>query len=540
MSVLTGLPNRQQVLPVRRRGPAFVWIAALAVAAAMAIPLVYLVVRAAQADADAWRDLTRDSTLTLLKNTVLLALAVTGAAIALALPMAWLTVRTDLPWRRFWSVVTVLPLVVPSFVGGLAFVAALGPQGSLQRLLEPLGVGSLPNIYGFEGAWLALTLFTYPYLLLTLRAGLRGVDPAMEEASRGLGVGPWRTFLRVAIPQLRVPLAAGTLLVALYVLSDFGAVSILRFDTFTRAIFVQHQSSFDRSAAAVLSLALVALVVVVLSMEALAVGRARGRYHRSGPGAARRARTIRLGRWRWPATAALTIVAVIALGVPIAVLLDWLVQGLQAGEPFEDTWSAVWNSVSVAAVAGFVAAAAAIPVAIVAVRHRSALAFIVERVSYFGFALPGIVVALALVFFALNVVPGLYQSWTVLIFAYLVLFFPQALSGVRTSMVRVTPTIEEAARGLGRSSRWVTATITVPLLLPGLLSGFALVFLTTMKELPATLLLAPIEFDTLATNIWTAADEAFFARAAAPALLLIAFAAVPMALLLGRDHELRD
>ena len=538
MSLLTWLPARAQRFPPRRRGPAFVWLPALAVAGAMAIPLGYLLVRAAQADADAWRDLTRDSTLTLLKNTALLALAVTAGSIALALPTVWLTVRTDLPWRRFWSVVMVLPLVIPSFVGGLAFVAALGPRGSFQRLLEPLGVESLPNIFGFEGAWLALTLFSYPYLLLTLRVGLRGVDPAMEEASRALGAGPWRTFFRVVVPQLRVPLAAGALLVALYTVSDFGAVSMLRFDTLTRAIFVQHQSSFDRSAAAVLSLLLVALVVVLLTAEALS--RSRGRYYTSGAGSPRPPRVTRLGPWRWPATAFLALVAIAALGVPVGVLLDWLVRGLRAGEPFSGTWSAAWHSLSIAAVAGLVAAAAAIPVAIVVVRRRSTLAALVERLSYFGFALPGIVVALSLVFFSLKVVPGLYQSWAVLIFAYLVLFFPQALAGVRAAMVRINPSLEEAARGLGRSPAWVTATITMPLLLPGLISGFALVFLTTMKELPATLLLAPIEFDTLATKVWLAADEAFFARAAAPALLLIALAAIPMALLIGRDKQIRD
>ena len=520
----------------RDRG-SLVWLLAILVAAGMTIPLIYLLVRAAGADADAWDALLRDSTWRLLRNTVLLALAVTGASIAIALPIAWLTVRTNLPFRNVWAVLAVLPLVIPSFVGGLAFVAALGPQGSLQRLLEPLGVDSLPQVYGFEGAFLALTLFTYPYLLLTLRAGLRGLDPSMEEASRALGVGPWRTFMRVVVPQLRVPLAAGSLLVALYVVSDFGAVSILRFDTFTRAIFIQMQSSFDRSAAAVLGLELVSLVALILVVEAMT--RSRGRYYTTGSGAPRRPRVVALGRWRWPAIAFLGLIVAIALAAPIGVLLDWLVRGLRSGQPLGNIGSAAWHSLSVSGVAGLVGVAAALPVAIVAVRKGGLLAGLVERVSYVGFALPGIVVALSLVFFALNVVPGLYQSWVVLIFAYLVLFLPQSLGPLRASLVRVRPNIEEAARGLGRSPSSVLTTITLPLIVPGLLSGFALVFLTTMKELPATLLLAPIEFDTLATDVWAAADEAFFARAAAPGLLLIGLAAIPMALIIGRERGLR-
>ena len=537
---MTGIPHFQRrptFLPVTRRGPAPVWILALIVAAAMAIPLVYLVIRAAQADADAWRELTRSSTYNLLKNTVLLAGAVTATSVALALPMAWLTVRSDIPWRRFWSVVTVLPLVIPSFVGGLAFIAALGPHGSFQRLLEPLGVASLPDIFGFTGAWLTLSLFTYPYLLITLRSGLRGIDPAMEEASRALGIGPWSTFRRVIVPQLRVPLAAGSLLVALYVISDFGAVSLLRFDTLTVSIFSKFRT-FDRPAAAVISLLLVGLVILVLSAESRTRGR--GRYYQSGASIPRQPRVTHLGRWKWPATAFLTLITLLALAVPIAVLLDWLVRGLRAGEPFQDTWTAAWHSISVSAVAGLVAVFAAIPVATVAVRHRSILSGLIERMSYLGFALPGIVVALSLVFFSLSVIPGLYQNWNVLIFSYIVLFFPQALGPVRSSFVRVKPSIEEAARGLGRGPAWVAATVTIPLLAPGLIGGFALVFLTTMKELPATLLLAPIEFDTLSTQVWGAADEAFFARAAAPALMLILFSAIPMALILGRDHRLRD
>ncbi len=514
--------------------PAFVWGPALIIAAAITLPLVYLVIRAAEADADAWRDLTRASTLRLLRNTALLAATVTATSLAVALPAAWLTVRTDLPGRRVWSVLTMLPLVVPSYVGALAFVAALGPRGTLQDLLAPLGVDRLPEVYGFGGAVLTLTLVTYPYLLLVLRAGLRGMDPATEEAARALGAGPWRTFWRVVVPQLRVPIAAGGLLVALYVVADFGAVSILRYDTFTRAIFIQYQSTFDRAAAAVLSLALVGLVVAILGLEAAT--RARGRYYRT-TGAHRSPRRVALGRWRWPAIAFLALLVGVALGLPVGVLLYWLERGLAQGEPFAGTWSAAWHSAIVSAAAAGVATAAAVPVAVVVVRHRSWLSSVIERLSYMGFALPGIVVALSLVFFSLRVLPSLYQTAAVLIFAYVVLFFPQALGALRTSLVQVRPSIEEAARGLGRSPLRVLLTVTLPLLIPGLLSGLALVFLTAMKELPATILLAPIEFDTLATRIWSASSDAFFARAAAPALLLILVAALPMAALVAREHR---
>ena len=515
-----------------------VWLLALLVGAAACIPLVYLVVRAASADADAWSDLFGDDTLRLLLNTIALAASVTAASALIALPCAWLTERTDLPGARWWRAITVVPLAVPSYVAGLAVIAALGPNGSLQQLLAPLGVDALPELYGFGGAFLVLTLFTYPYILLVLRAGLRDLDPALEEASRSLGKSGWQTFLRVTLPQLRVPLAAGALLVALYVISDFGAVSMMRFDTFTRAIYVRFGTTFDRSSLAVLSLALVALVVLVLAVEASQ--RRRGeRYHRLGAGAARSPRIVQLRRRRWTALAFLSALTAVALVIPLGVLLHWLARGLSQGESFSGLGPAALRSLEASALAGAVAVAAALPIAIVVVRRPGWLAGLIDRASYAGYALPGVVVAFAMIFFSLRVAPGLYQTLIVLIFTYAVLFLPQAIGSLRAALVRVPPSLEEASRSLGRNPRQTLLAVTLPLILPGLISGFALVFLTTMKELPATLLLAPTGFDTLATRVWTDQNDVYLARAAAAGLLLVACAAAPMPLLFGRMRLLR-
>lgn len=514
-----------------------IWILALAAAAAACIPLVYLIVRAAQADADAWSGVLSGETLRLLGNTAGLAVSVTATSAALALPMAYLTERTDLPFARWWRSITIMPLAVPSYVGGFAFVVALGPRGSLQELLAPLGVQSIPEIYGFVGAWLVLTLFTYPYLLLVIRAGLRDLDPALEDSARSLGQSAWGAFWRVTVPQLRVPLAAGSLLVALYVISDFGAVSMMRFDTFTRAIYVRFGATFDRSTLAVLSLVLVMLIAVVLAVDWSQ--RRRARYHRLGSGAARMPRLIQLRRYRWPASIGLTLIAVIALLVPVAVLFHWLANGLQQGETFPGLWSAALNSLQASALAGAVAVAAAIPITIVVVRRPGFLARIIDRAAYVGYALPGIVVAFALIFFSLRVTPGLYQTLAILVFAYVVLFLPQAISGLRSSLVRVQPGLEEASRSLSRNSWQTFCSVTLPLITPGVLAGFALVFLTTMKELPATLLLSPIGFQTLATDLWVQQEDVFFARAAANGLLLLACATLPMIILFGHDRDLR-
>ena len=512
-----------------------VWVPALLVGAAVLLPLAYLLIRTFGAGEEALDLLLRQRTLWVTLRTLVLAAVVTAASAMVALPLAWLTVRTDLPFRRGWSVLTALPLVIPSYVGALAIVSALGPRGMVQQFLEgPFGVQRLPDLYGFPGAAIALTLFTYPYMLLSLRTALWRLDPALEEASRSLGAGAWSTFMRVVVPHLRPALGAGGLLVALYTLSDFGAVSLLRFESLTQQIYVQYQASFSRNLASVFSLVLAALTISLLVAEGGARGRAR--YHRVAGGSARPAPTVRLGRWRWPALVYSGTVTTLALVLPVTVLGYWAVRGVVAGEPLRLLWSAAWNSISVSGLAAVAAAIAALPVAILAVRHPGRMASLIERSTYMGFALPGIVVALALVFFGANYATALYQTVAMLLFAYVVLFLPQAVGTVRTSLLQVSPRLEEVGRSLGRSPAWVWLTVTIPLVRPGLVAGAALVFLTAMKELPATLLLSPIGFQTLATRIWGATADGFFARAAAPSLMLILVSAVPLVWLLHRER----
>ena len=518
------------------RPPAIIWIPAIVVAAALVLPPAYLLLRTMGSGAEGWEILLRVRILEILGRTFLLVGAVTGASIVLAVPVAWLTVRTDLPLRRVWSVATALPLVIPSYVGGLIVVVALGPRGMLQQLLDNLwGIDRLPDIYGFPGALLTLTFLSYPYVLLTVRAALLRMDPALEEVSRGLGRSSRTTFFRVILPLLRPAIAGGSLLVALYTLSDFGAVSLLRYETFTWAIFLQYDSALDRTLAASMSLVLVAIALGIVAAEALTRGRAR--YFRSDPGASGTGGRVRLGRWTWPALAFCVAVTVISLALPMSILGYWVARGLAAGEQLPSLWVLTRNSLLVSALAAGVAVTAALPIASLSVRYPSFFSTLLERTAYVGFALPGIAIALALVFFGANYAPPLYQTLALLILAYLLLFLSPAVGAARTSLLQVNPRVEDAARSLGRTPPAVLASITVPLVRPGIMAGAALVFLLTMKELPATLILSPIGFNTLATAIWSAASEAFFARAAAPALMLIAASSIPLAFLMLRERR---
>jgi iron(III) transport system permease protein len=521
---------------VRRRRAPLLTAVGVVVAAGALLPLAYLVIRAVDAGAEqVWSVVSDARTLVLLRDTVGLTLAVTASAVAIAVPLAWLTVRSDLPGRRLLTVLTALPLAVPTYVGGFAFVAFAGPRGILQSWLEPFGVDRLPSIYGFGGAWLVLTLFTYPYVLLTVRSALRRLDPSLEEAARTLGSGPVEVFRRITLPQLRPAVAAGALLVSLYTLSDFGAVSLLRFDSFTRAIYVAYRSSIDRSSAAVLGLMLVVLTASVVALELRSRGRSS--YHGVHAGSTRTPPRTPLGRWRWPAFAACWSLALVALGVPVGVTVYWLGRGLQAGEPLRLTAELAGNSLTAAFFGTIVVVLAAWPVALLSVRHRSRTSRVVELAAWVGYALPGVVVALSLVFFGARVTPALYQTMSMLVFAYAVLFLPQAMGAMRASLLQVNPELEEASRSLGRGPVATFRRVVVPLVRPGVLAGAALVFLTIMKELPATLLLAPTGFPTLATQVWSATSEAFFGRAAAPALALIVLASLPMVFLVLREGD---
>ena len=512
-----------------------------AIAATLLVPLTWLVIEAVRVEPTrAWALIARPATVEILLNTVLLMGGVTTLSILIGVPLAWLTVQTDLPFRRFWSVIVALPLVIPSYIGAFTFVSAFGPRGEFQEILQPLGIDRLPEIYGLGGSILVITLYTYPYVYLTARAGLLSFDATLLEAARTLNHGRWQAFRRVTLPHVRPSIAAGALLAALYAVSDFGTPVIMRLPVFTRQIFVE-LDSFGQEYASLLSLQLLGIVLVILAIESRL--RADGGGHGDGVGTADEEPLILLGVWRWPATLLPAGVAGLALLVPLWILGLWFVTAdLTARPSLALDLVTVANSVGVAAAAALVAVVASVPVAYLAARHNSPAARVFERATYVGFAVPGIVLGLALVFFAtgfdglgLPAAPRIYQTVMLLIFAYVVRFMPQAVGSIRTSTLQVDRKLVEAARTLGESPMRAFRTVTLPLVTPGIVAGGALVFLTTMKELPATLILRPTGFETLVTVIWRAQENAFYQYAVVPSLLLLGVSGLSMVVLLRQD-----
>ncbi len=488
------------------------------VAVAIALPLIYLVVRTLGIeDGGFWVLITRPRNLLVLLNSIAVAATVTFFSLLLALPLSFLTLRTDLPGHRFWSIATMLPLAVPSYVGSFALLAAFAPRGSfLQLSLQPLGIEEIPSIYGFPGTVIAITLFTYPYLLLSVRAGWQGLDHTLTEAASSLSYSPWQTFQRVTLPQLRPAIISGSLLVALYSLRDFGTPSLMRFDTFTRAIFVQYKSSFDRNTAAGLALMLVMVVTGFLWLEYRV--RTKAVYYSRNSASWRAAPRISLKKWTIPALIFCGLVTTLGVVLPVAIAIVWLWQGFQQGYNWPSLGLAAFNSVLASVLAALATTIFAVAIAILAVRFPSQVTAIIERASYLSFGIPGIAVALSLVSIGANHLPWLYQTMPMLVLAYLILFLPESIGAARNTLLQIDPHLEESARSLGRTSIQTMREVTLPLLQTGLISGAILVFLTAIKELPATMLLAPIGFETLAIKIWDATDALSFADAAVGAL----------------------
>jgi len=505
-------------------------IGAAAVSAAVLLPVLWLIrVGFGVGFESAVALLTRPTTLEVFVNSALLVALTTAACVAIGVPLAYLTVRTDLPFSRFWTIAVSLPLVIPSYVGAFAFVSAFGPQGGFQRLLAPLGVDRLPEIYGLEGTVLILTLYTYPYVYITARASLVSMDTTLIDAARTLEHDRWETFRRVTIPQIRPAVAAGALLSALYVLADFGTPSIMRYDVFTRVIFVEF-GTFGRDTAVLLSLQLIAITVFILWLES----RIRGEERTTAGGRSRA--LVSLGRWRYPAMLPVALVAGLALVVPVAILVSWLAAtGTTTNQSLVFEWSYAVNSVTVSAAAAAVAVLAGIPVAYLSARYGGHLADAFERISYVGYAVPGVVLGLALVFFGSTYATPIYQTLYLLIFAYVIRFLPQSVGSLRASFLSVDSSLPEAARTLGQTSAGAFRHVTLPLVAPGLFGGAALVFLTTMKELPATLLLRPSGFTTLVTHIWTAYESGYFGQAAIPALVLLFVSGLSMLVILRQE-----
>ncbi|HET9907706.1 MAG TPA: iron ABC transporter permease [Anaerolineales bacterium] len=522
-------------------------IAAGLVALFVAIPLAYIFIRALGAEPEAWGRLLQNRIWKLLGNTLVLVIAVTSGALVTGVSMAWFTERTDLPGRKIFRWMLALPLAIPAYIGGIVHLALLRPRGGyIPQALENIFGQPVftPSPLGFWGAAFILTLFTFPYVYLLSGAAFRSLHASLEEAARTFGRTPFQTLLQVTLPALRPGLAAGALLVALDILAEYGTVALLRYETFSSAIFVQLSGRYDRSAASVLSGILVALAILILWSELRWQGQARFTQMESNW---RPAPPAILGRWRVPAFLLVLGVVSASLLIPVIVLIVWSVQAFRDPGTLVTVFrtgsqgfgSYLWNSLWSSGLAAFIAVILSMPVALLSVRYPNRFSRFISRFCQVGYAIPGVVIALSLVLLVNRLLPFLYATPFVVVIAYVLRHMPQAVRASEAALNQLSPSLEEASRTLGRTSIQTFMQVTVPLILSGLLAGGSLVFLTSLKELPATLLLRPAGFDTLAVRVWMWATEGYYLQAAPVALLLVFASSLPLYFLLRREKIFR-
>jgi iron(III) transport system permease protein len=452
----------------------------------------------------------------LLSNTVSLAVVCILGSVVIGVGAAWLIERTDLPGRRVFGALLVAPLAVPAFVNSYAWASLV------------------PRFEGLAAAGLVTVLSYFPFVYLPVAAALRGLDTSLEESAQALDRGRIAIFMGVVLPQLRVAILGGALLVGLHILAEFGALQMIGYETFTTVILVQYQSTFNGPAATMLAGLLVLCCLFFLCAELAARGRAR--YARVGSGVARTARLARLGAGRWPTLLALSTLLVLALGVPAFAITRWWLHGAHVGS---DLMIALLSTLRLGALGALATTAAAMPIAWLAVRRRGRLSTLLERSAYLTSSLPGVVVALALVTVAIRWAHPVYQTTTLVVVSYLMLFLPRALVNLRTAIAQTTPELDDAARALGASELRRIIKVTLPLIAPGLASGAAFTFLAICTELTATLLLAPAGTMTLATQFWNYSDSLDYAAAAPFAATMIALAAPLTYIMLQQSRKVR-
>ena len=492
----TGLRARRRVVP-------WITMAAALVSLLTLLPLAFIVWVAVQTGWETVQALVfRPRVGELLVNTMLLVVLTVPISIALSVALAWLTERSDLPGARFWAWLSVAPLAIPAFVHSYAWITLL------------------PSMHGLWAGVLVSVIAYFPFLYLPVAAALRRLDPALEDAAAALGLGPWRVFWRVVLPQLRLAICGGSLLIGLHLLAEYGLYVFIRFDTFTTAIVDQFQSTFNGPAANMLAGVLVSCCLVLLALEILV--RCEERYARVGSGAARHQQRMRLGRAALPCLLLPLVVALLTLGVPSLTIGRWLVAGGAEVWRLDEISLALGQTLFLAVAGALLATVAAMPMAWISIRAPGPLQRLLEGCNYIVGSLPGVVVALALVTITVRALHPLYQTLFTILFAYALMFLPRALVSLRASIAQAPIELERAAASLGRGPLKALWSTTIRLSAPGAAAGMALVALGITNELTATQMLAPNGTRTLAMAFWSYSGEIDYASAAPYALIMVA------------------
>ncbi|MCB1773129.1 MAG: iron ABC transporter permease [Gammaproteobacteria bacterium] len=546
-SLATGLDPRSVARGGQSPDRAWRWAARL-LAVSVLVPLAVILGSWLHFDAEIWQHLGSTILPTLAANTAWLIVGVAIGSLLLGVPLAWLTAMCEFPGRRFLDWALMLPFALPAYVLAFVFVGVFDFSGPVQGGIRSLF--GLPPAWSFEvrntfGVVAVMTLVLYPYVYMLARVSFLGQGQSAYEAGRSLGLGPWAAFVRVSLPMARPGIIAGLSLALMEALADFGAVSVFNYDTFTTAIYKSWFGFFDLQSAAQLASILLTLVLVALVIERRF--RDRARFVETGRG----------GRRRIPLSGGSALAAAVfgwgvlfaAFVAPVAQLLSW---AWETRASLDARYFGLFvHTLSLGVMAGLLTVVAAFVLAYANRYHGDRSTAFSVRVGTLGYALPGSVLAvgvmLSLTWIDNRVADGLewltgrdvglFLSGTViaLLMAYFARFLAVAYGPVESGLERIRPSVRDAARSLG-AGQWETVwRVYLPMLRPGLLTALLLVLVDVMKEMPATLLLRPFGWDTLAVRIYELTSEGEWERAALPAVALLLVGLVPVILLVRRS-----
>lgn len=533
-----------------RRQPSLLPLFPLVIAGLVILPVAVVVSAVLSPSVEVWEHLWDTILPGMLGNTLLLLCGVGAGTLFLGVGLAWLTTAYDFPGKRSFTWLLVLPMAVPAYIMGFIYTAIFDFAGPVQTAIRDLGIGvAIPQVRSPAGAVLVMTLVLYPYVFLLARAGFEEQSGTAFEAARTLGAGRTRSFFQLALPLARPSIAAGVALALMEALADFATVRHFNFPTMADGILRVWLGLMDLGAASEMAglLAIFALVLLLAEKRL----RSRRAYHQSRgkvPGIP----ALALSGWRGlAATCACMAVFFAAFGLPLAQLLYWVVREIAVLTPgtLEVYGRLAANSLTLSATAAVLAVGLALLMVSFSRLKTSRVSRYVTALVTTGYAIPGAVIAVgilivlsafdraigALAVSWWSVSPGLVFTGSLagLIYAYIVRFMAVAYSSVDSSMDKITPNTVLAARALGAGPFRLTAQIKLPLILPGIMAGATLVFVDVMKELPITVVLRPMGYDTLAIWVWQMSSESLWTAAAVPALTMVAVGLLPIRLLLN-------
>lgn len=526
------------------------YLYAVALATLVAIPMLVILASWLDPQPEVWRHLTETVLGRLVRNTVILALGVSTGVLIIGVGLAWLTAMCEFPGRRFFEWALMLPLAIPAYVSAFVMLGLFDFSGPLQAFLrEAFGPHGywFPEVRTGGGVIAVMVLVLYPYVYMLARAAFLTQGRATMEAARVLGLGPWGGFFRAVLPMARPAIVVGVSLALMEALADFGTVAVFNYDTFTTAIYKSWFGLFSLQAASQLSTLLLLFVALVLLGERRLRGRAH--YHAAAPNA-RAQRYVLAGVRRWLALAAAGTVFAIAFLVPVLQLLSWAWEVI--GTDFTARYlELLLHTLALGGMAAVITVAGALLLAYIRRFHRDRLSRSLVSVATLGYALPGTVLAVGIMLTFTGVdriVSALWQAAggdfslrifsgtvIVLLLAYLVRFLAVAFGPIESGFARIRPSMFEAARNLGATPPELMRRVYLPLLRPGLLTAALLVVVEVMKEMPATLLLRPFGWDTLAVRIFEMTSEGEWERAALPAITLVLAGLLPVVFLVRRS-----